>query len=280
MAPTAPPGTFRVVTWNLWWRFGPDPDARHRAITDVLRDVEPDVVCLQEVHSDADGADRAGDLAEALDLELTRSEPKQFRGESFGNAVLSRSPVIDRGEVALPLADGSPGFRNATWARLQMPFGQLPVISTHLAFRFDESELRQRQATALLELASELRGDGDDPPPVVLGGDLNALPSSDEIRLLTGHRTVPIPGIVFSDSWPQVRDDPGHTWDRRNPYLADSAWPQRRLDYVMVSWPRPQPIGNPAQAFLIGDEPVDGVWPSDHFGVVADLIGQASPPTR
>ncbi len=279
MVPPAPPGTFRVVTWNLWWRFGPDPDARHRAITDVLRAVEPDVVCLQEVHGDDDGTDRGRELAEALDLHLTRSEPRTFRGESFGNAVLSRRPAVDRGEVALPLADGSPGFRNATWARLELPSGPLPVISTHLAFRFDESELRQRQAATLLELASQLRGDGDEPPPVIVGGDLNAVPDSDEIRLLTGRRSAPVPGIVFTDAWPQVRDDPGHTWDRRVPYLADSTWPQRRLDYVLVSWPRPKPLGNPVQAFLVGDEPVDGVWPSDHFGVAVDLVGEAPPTT-
>ncbi|MEO1060989.1 MAG: endonuclease/exonuclease/phosphatase family protein [Actinomycetota bacterium] len=261
------------MTWNLWWRFGPDPDARHRAIAEVLRRVRPDVVCVQEVHGDDDGADRARELGAALGLEVARSEPKEFRGESFGNAVLSRHPIAEHGEIALPLADGSPGFRNATWARLATPGATLPVITTHLAFRFDESELRQRQATALLELAADLRDDGDDAPPVVLTGDLNAVPDSDEIRLLTGRRAAPVPGIVFTDAWPQVRDDPGHTWDRRVPYLADAVWPQRRLDYVMVSWPRPKPLGNPVQAFLIGDEPVDGVWPSDHLGVVVDLIG-------
>ena len=271
MVPAAPPGTFRVVTWNLWWRFGDDPDARHRAIAEVLLEVAPDVVCLQEVHGDAAGADRSRELAEALGVELTRSEPRAFRGESFGNAVLSRAPVIDRGEVALPLADGAPGFRNAVWARLELPSGPIPVISTHLAFRFDESELRQRQATTILELAARLRGAGDDPPPVVLGADLNAVPDSDELRLLTGRREAPVPGIVLTDTWPQVRDDPGHTWDSRNPNLAGSTWPQRRLDYVMVSWPRRKPAGNPVQAFLVGDAPVGGVWPSDHFGVAVDL---------
>ncbi|MEM9035632.1 MAG: endonuclease/exonuclease/phosphatase family protein [Actinomycetota bacterium] len=271
MIPAAPEGTFRVVTWNLWWRFGDDPDARHRAIGRVLGEVRPDVLCLQEVHGTEAGADRSADLATSLDLRHVRSEHPSFRGEIFANAVLSRWPVLDRGQVALVDGSGQPGHRSAVWARLDAPFGPMPVISTHLAFRFDESELRQQQATQLLELVDELRGDPDADPPVLIGADLNALPDSDELRLLTGRRPAPVRGLVMTDAWPQVREDPGHTWDRRVPYLANSAWPQRRLDYVLVSWPRPRPLGNPVQAFLIGDDAVDGIWPSDHLGVAVDL---------
>jgi endonuclease/exonuclease/phosphatase family metal-dependent hydrolase len=145
------------------------------------------------------------------------------------------------------------------------------VISTHLAYRFDESLVRQQQARALASLAADLRADPLRSPPVLLCGDLNAVPDSDELRLLTGRSRAPVDGLVFNDCWPQVRDDPGHTWVRRNPHLSESLWPQRRLDYVLVSWPRPAPLGNPAQAFLVGDGPVDGVWPSDHLGVAVDL---------
>ena len=40
--------TCRVVTWNLWWRFG-DWSRRLDAIGAVLADAAPDVVGLQEV---------------------------------------------------------------------------------------------------------------------------------------------------------------------------------------------------------------------------------------
>jgi hypothetical protein len=80
---------------------------------------------------------------------------------------------------------------------------------------------------------------------------------------------------VFSDSWEQSGDGPGWTWSRDNPYSSDSAWPNRRLDYLLVSWPRPKPIGNPVAARLVGADAVvvDGVpvWPSDHAAVVADV---------
>ena len=40
----------RVMTWNLWWRFGPW-EQRAAAIRQVIAAEAPDIVCLQEVWS-------------------------------------------------------------------------------------------------------------------------------------------------------------------------------------------------------------------------------------
>lgn len=269
--PRPPAGTWRVVTWNLWWRFGPDPEARFPGIEKVLQSLDADVICLQEVYSDRTGTNDADRLGSTLDLHAMCTAAEPDGEQSLGNALLSRWPIAQRGERALPDAGGAAGHRRALWAVLSAPFGPLPVISTHLAYRFDESAVRQLQVREVAALAAELRPEAADAPPVVLCGDLNAVPDSDEVRLITGRSPAPVPGLVFNDCWPQVREDPGHTWVKRNPHLVDSVWPERRLDYVMVSWPRPAPLGNPVQAFLVGDGPVDGTWPSDHLGVGVDL---------
>ena len=74
------------------------------------------------------------------------------------------------------------------------------------------------------------------------------------------------------DCWEQAGDGgPGHTWVAANPYLADATWPNRRLDYLMVSWPRPRPVGNPLSCSVFGLDAVGTVVPSDHLGVVAEL---------
>jgi endonuclease/exonuclease/phosphatase family metal-dependent hydrolase len=107
---------------------------------------------------------------------------------------------------------------------------------------------------------------------VVLGGDLNAVPDSDEVRMLTGRSASPVRNLVMSDCWEHVGEGAGATWRRDNPYQSITAWPNRRLDYVLVSWPRPKPLGNPVQARLAGIDPVAGVYASDHAAVVVDLI--------
>jgi endonuclease/exonuclease/phosphatase family metal-dependent hydrolase len=42
-------GRVRVMTWNIWWRFGPRWRGRQPALLETLRQVDPDVVALQEV---------------------------------------------------------------------------------------------------------------------------------------------------------------------------------------------------------------------------------------
>jgi endonuclease/exonuclease/phosphatase family metal-dependent hydrolase len=271
--PTMPAGGWRVATWNVWWRFGPEPLRRRPGIEATLRQVGADVICLQEVYRDRSGADDARDLGAELGYRVVGTGADPTAERTLGNAILSRWDIVDEGERPLPDTRGRHGHRRALWAVLAAPFGPLTVISTHLAYRFDESAVRQHQVAVLAELAAELRPDPARGAPVVLCGDLNAVPDSEEIRLLTGRSAPPVAGLVFNDCWPQVRDDPGRTWVRRNPHLVDSVWPERRLDYVLVSWPRPAPLGNPTQAFLLGDGPVDGIWPSDHLGVAVDFRG-------
>ena len=45
----------------------------------------------------------------------------------------------------------------------------------------------------------------------------------------------------------------------------------RRIDYVFVRCGDHGPTLDVSACARIFDEPVDGVWASDHFGVVADL---------
>jgi hypothetical protein len=78
--------------------------------------------------------------------------------------------------------------------------------------------------------------------------------------------------VYFADCWlAPGRTDAGHTYDRRNPYALRSREPSRRIDYIYVRGPGKHLCGEPIEARLALDTPVDGVWPSDHFAVVADI---------
>ena len=112
---------------------------------------------------------------------------------------------------------------------------------------------------------------------MVLTGDMNAEPDSDEMRLLGGHKTAPSePGLVLVDAWryadPALRP---WTWDRANPHVAATMEPSARIDYILVGPPRSDGRGHVRSIRRIGDAPVRGVWPSDHAGLVAEL-GAAS----
>ena len=264
----------RVMTWNLWWHFGPW-EARQPLIIDTIREAAPDVLCLQEVWSD-ESRDQLDELAAALDFFVARTDPVFYNGQSFGNAVLSRWPIERIVDDRLPRADGGPSHRRIVVAVVDSPFGSWPFASTHLDHRFDRSADRQAQVRRLMELARDWRGDPTTDLPLIVGADVNAIPDTDEVRIATG-RSAGVDGIVFSDVWEQVGDGPGHTWLRDCPYSADSAWPDRRLDYLLVSWPRPKPVGNPIRAWTVGHGGTDTTWASDHLAVVADVVTPDQP---
>ena len=262
------PSSLRVMTWNLWWRFGPW-EQRQSAIVSVLQEQAADLVCLQEVWAEDSGDDQAAILAARLGYHHARTPSPYWNGVSFGNAVLSRWPILGVESVRLPGADGEPGHRSALLAIVDSPHGAVPIVSVHTEYRFDLSAVRVAQTAALAEFVRENRDDGGF--PVVVGGDLNAIADSDEIRQLTGRTAPPVPGLIFQDAWELTGEGPGHTWHGANPYIAASTWPNRRIDYVLVSWPRPKSLGTPVRAWVAGERPVDGVQPSDHYAVVADL---------
>ncbi|MDQ1046425.1 endonuclease/exonuclease/phosphatase family protein [Streptomyces sp. V4I2] len=272
----------RVVTWNLWWRFGPW-EARQKAILAVLRDLRPDVVGLQEVWA-ADGENQAEWLADELGLHWTWApspSPERWRRRigdptvDIGNAVLSRWPVVDQEVLELPapaaLADG----RTALYARLATPAYDVPFFTTHLTSAPYASAVRCRQVTALAELVARHRG-GTPFPPVVTG-DFNAWPDSDAVRLFGGYKTEPaVPGQVLYDAWEYADPAaPSATWTPENPHTARVLEPPVRIDYIHVGPPGPVGEGHVRHVRRAGDGPVDGVWASDHAAVVADLADVA-----
>ena len=260
--------TVRLATWNLWWRHG-DPELRAPAILATLLALDADVIGLQEVCSR--DPDQVGWLAAELDREIVAAPGGDNDRFTIVNAIASRWPILESDWRYLDVGE-MPKHRTVLWAQLDTPHGPWDVFTTHLSHGFDQSGLRQRQLDEIAMWVDERRRANADAtlPPVVVG-DLNAVPDSDEMRRLTGRAAPAVPGLVFTDVWEQVGDGPGETYSDTNPYVNDSAWPERRLDYLLVSWPRRRPSGNPAAVQRFGLDPVDGVIASDHWGVAADL---------
>ena len=259
------------MTWNVWWRFGPW-ELRQPAIIATLKAERADVICLQEVWASDSGDDQAATLAAAIGFHYARTPTPFWEGFSFGNAVLSRWPILDAQTIPLPDATGKASHRSVLLATVDAPLGPLQIVSTHLEYRFGRSATREVQTRALARIVAESRSDPETSFPVVIGGDFNALPDSNEMRHLFGVSAPEFENLIFHDAWALAGDGtPGHSWSATNPHLADATWPNRRLDYILVSWPRPKAVGTPVASWTSGHVPINGVVASDHFAVVADL---------
>jgi len=278
VSPTTPYGALvesrvRFISWNLWWRLG-DWKRRADAIAQTLEELRPDLVCLQEVWQEG-AHTQAAALAERLGLVHVFALDRTAGGVDQGVALLSRWPLTEVAQRALPVPPGINEPNVALRGMVQGPRGPLLLATTHLIAFPHRSEWRERQVRVLVEFVVEGAGSVSDlSGRVIIAGDFNAPPDSDEIRVLTGRRQPHVPGWVFLDAWETAGDgSPGYTMSRANPNTAPLLLPNLRWDYVFVRWPsgRPGGVGHPVHAEIAGREERNGVVPSDHFAVVVDL---------
>jgi endonuclease/exonuclease/phosphatase family metal-dependent hydrolase len=259
------------MSWNLQWRERADWWERQPAILATLEAVRPDVAGLQEVWSTTDTT-LADELADRLGLHAAFAAPSlppppdppdrpDQAGVEVGVAVLSRWPILEARSHPLPSHHRPEVVALAVVA--DHPAGPLHVVTTCLDWEPRLDSRRPAQARALAALLTDPARDG--PLPVLLTGDLNTPPAAPEIRLLTE---------VATDAWPAANPDPadpGHTLSTRNPLAPRAAWQlDHRIDYVFARPGTPNARVEFERSFLTGDA-VDGVHPSDHYAVVADV---------
>ena len=159
---------------------------------------------------------------------------------AFGNAVLSRWPVAGVAHADLPGAVVRRTRRAAGAARgARHPGGAVAVLH-HPAQRLPGAvgaAVRAGAADGVVRRVATRR------TPACRRwspGDLNAVPESDEVRLLEGFLTEPaVPDLLLVDAWRYAAPaDRGITWSRANPHAAKTGEPDARIDYVLVGTPR------------------------------------------
>ena len=265
--------TARIMTWNVWGRFGPW-GRREDAITSVVRQVDPDIVFLQECWCDDAGANQADRLGERLGLHASYGGGELLFGSwGLGSGVLSRWPLRDLQHHALPALDEKAWGGAALRAITEGPRGPILLYCVALDWPPHASVARQHALRALATLVdADVRSAK---APLIVGGDFNAGPESDEIRMLTGRRETAQPGFVLFDAWAHHdggdADHAGVTWSNDNPWTQPKLLPSQRIDYLFTGWPRRGGVGSVVSARRAGIEPIDGVVASDHYAVVADI---------
>jgi len=273
----------RVVTLNIWNKQGPWEE-RCALIRRGVETIDPDVIGLQEVlrlSIDGEARDQAEEIVAGLPYPHIAYGIAQNLGGglTFGNAVVSRHPIVESHTFALPAPSGTPESRCLLYALVAAPWGRVPVFVTHLNWKFHESSTRVRQVQAIADHIMRIAPVDDVQFPPILMGDMNAEPDSDEMRYLRGLATIDGRSVFFADAWTWGGDGgPGYTYDRRNPYAAVVGEPPRRIDYIFVRGPDRVLRGSPLRTRVVFDVPEGDVWPSDHFGVLTELRVEPQPP--
>ncbi|MDP3672374.1 MAG: endonuclease/exonuclease/phosphatase family protein [Telluria sp.] len=218
----------RVVSWNIHWGCGKDSRIRIHAIIDVLRKLNPDVICLQEVaanHPELEGnasANQFRQLAGAFGGYQPVQEPtseiyKNNMPRLFGNLLLSKFRItqVHRHLLPWPPDPASPAGmpRGMIEAVLDAPGGKLRVLTTHLEYYSPVQRMAQVRHLKYLhweacERARIFQPDPSLDAPYQLGfrpgsaiycGDFNCTPDSPEYReMIAPDAAITLPLV---DAW-------------------------------------------------------------------------------
>ncbi len=258
--------TLRVASLNIWNRMGPWDD-RLAAIVHGVGKIAPDILGLQEVVTWPGTFEQGVILGAALKMNVHfgRHPDSEF---PMGNAIASKFPLENAQTFPLP-HEGTDERRSLVFAEVVTPFGKVPVFTTHLNWKLHEGHVREVQIRFVADMIAKLAPLSGFPP--ILVGDMNAEADSDEMRFLRGLTRLGGRSVYFADCYGVHGRMPGYTYSRANPFAAVFREPNRRIDYIFVRGPNEEGKGEPLSAEVAFDEPVNGVFGSDHFGLVAEI---------
>ena len=202
----------RIMTYNLHNGFNTDGHLDMEALAQVIEENQPDIVALQEVS-------RGWLISGRLDMLSWLSQRLKMPYISgptadplWGNAILSRYPIIEYTSYDLPPRD-LPIRRGFTAALIDLGGGQrLNVIVTHYHHVEADSAIRQLQSEVIVGFYGGAGG-------TVLLGDFNAEPDAPEIEMLLNTGLVDTLAAVAPAAV----------------YTFHSAGLYQRIDYIFIS---------------------------------------------
>ncbi len=266
--------SFRVAVQNVWGRYGAWPQ-RREALRDGLRAADLDLVTFIEPVK-TEHYDQVEDLL-GPGYEVVYQSARA--GEVVGSALASRWPLKAVHELDLRVSDRTAESLDVTLAAeidAPDPIGPLLFLAPNPKWEMGYERERELQALVAARFAEEYVSARD--AHVILAGDFDAVPEAASIRFLSGRQSLEGVSVCYRDAWASVHGpEPGHTFTPRNPLVreGETAWDiPRRIDYVFVRCNEYGPTLDIRDCRRLFDEPRDGIWASDHFGVVADLAAR------
>jgi endonuclease/exonuclease/phosphatase family metal-dependent hydrolase len=175
--------SLRIVTYNIHKCRGMDRRVRPERIVQVLKELRPDIVALQEVVSHEGRSreeDQARYVAEELGFHFAFGENQRHKGGRYGNVVLTRYPI--QWHRNYDISTGGRENRGCLRADVRFNGETLHVFNVHFGTRFFE---QRKQARKLIDEGIVVN-EGLEGPRIVLG-DFNEWLRGSVTHTMTAH---------------------------------------------------------------------------------------------
>jgi endonuclease/exonuclease/phosphatase family metal-dependent hydrolase len=171
-----------VMTYNIHAMKGMDKVLDAERIADVIKEQNPDLVALQEVDMFTERSgkmDAIAILEDKTGLEGIYIKTFDYQGGYFGNAILSRLPIIEHKVYFLPARENYEARLLMMIACVTEKGDTLHFYNTHLDHHRQDSD-RPMQMKEIVDIIEK------DKYKVILAGDLNCQPGAEPIEMLSG----------------------------------------------------------------------------------------------
>lgn len=199
------PDTLNILSYNVKvFSNNPlFPNGNYQNIANILKDLKPDAVCLQELDSVTTRTKQVDQLKYLSELNgwnyrFARGIP--YKGGSYGVGITSPHEIIS----------ASSHFLTSSSERrvcLIVEFAKYVMVSTHMDLDGNTAKIQAQQITSKVR---ELYGNSH--KPVFIGGDFNVLPDSETMK-------------EFRKNWIQLS---------ANSFSFPAKGPNRCIDYLMM----------------------------------------------
>lgn len=232
----------RVMTYNIQHGAGMDRKVDLLRTAAAINAEHPDIVALEEVDKGVARTDRrdlTGELAEMTHLTGYFSNNFNFEGGEYGNAVLTRFPILMETNTHYHMIRPNEQ-RGVIQMILDLNGHKLLFMATHIDYRKQNEErlLNVVQMKDIIKQYSRL--------PVILCGDFNDFPNTPVYKAMNE---------ALADTWKLAGKGNGWTFP--------SDKPTNRIDYIWIS---PAKSIQPLKAW------VPDTQASDHRPLVADFL--------
>jgi endonuclease/exonuclease/phosphatase family metal-dependent hydrolase len=176
------PLVLRVLQFNIRAGISGTGVVDAAQIAREIEEVRPDLVSLNEVDSNTlrTRLDEPAYLARATGLHVVYGPNLLYDGGRFGNAILTRYPVLESHNLRLPGAFGLEP-RGLLTAIVRIDGRRVAFSSTHLSDGTDGGPSRILQALVVARAVHSTAG------PAIVAGDLNSVPTDLPERILRQH---------------------------------------------------------------------------------------------